>query len=310
MNKTLKHLLVVFVVLTIVISVGVMVSAQVRLIPSPLDAGGFAGNNDFDFDPPGRNGGGGDYGGSGDGFFGIPIFNSGTGGLIFLAVVAVLFLYFKFKGNKGGTVTPTTRQISPEQSAAVANQVRQIDPFFTEAEMREKVANLYTEMQRAWENQDWEPMRARMTDDLFSQMGRQLQDLINRGYINRVERIAVMNVALKQFYQDDQNDNLSLRLTTRIVDYTIERNTGKVVSGDPNREKFMTYDWTMIRSKGVLTTAPGESGKSEVSRNCPHCGAPIDLTQSARCNYCHSIVSAPEFDWVLSNIAGVAQQTL
>ncbi|HNZ63621.1 MAG TPA: TIM44-like domain-containing protein [Bacillota bacterium] len=307
MNKSMKHLLIVLIVLTLVAGISVMVSAQVRLFPSPLDAGGFGGNDDFNFDPGGNDGGG--FSG-GDGFFGIPIVSGGTGGTVFIIIIVLIFLFLKSRGGHRGSVTPAVRQITPEQSAAVADQVRQVDPFFTEAEMREKVANLYTEMQRAWENQDWEPMRARMTDDLFSQMARQLQELISRGYINRIERIAVMNVALKQFYQDDQNDNLSLRLTTRIVDYTIDRNTGGVVSGDPKREKFMTYDWTMIRSKGVQTAAPDESGKSEISRNCPHCGAPIDLTQSARCAYCHSIVSAPEFDWVLSNIAGVAQQTL
>ena len=66
----------------------------------------------------------------------------------------------------------------------------------------------------------------------------------------------------------------------------------------------------MIRSIGVKTPAPDLEGAREVSRNCPHCGAPIDLTQSARCSYCLSIVTAPEFDWVLSNIKGIAQQTL
>ncbi len=191
-----------------------------------------------------------------------------------------------------------------------SSPVRKRAPFFTEAEMREKVSNLYSEMQRAWETQDWEPMRARLTDDLYNQMWRQMQELVTRGQINRIERIAIMSVALKQFYQDEQNDNLLIRLTTRITDYTIDRNTGNVVSGDPKREKFMTYEWTMIRSVGVKTPAPGVEGKQEVSRNCPHCGAPIDLTQSARCSYCHSIVTAPEFDWVLSNIKGIAQQTI
>ncbi len=283
--------------------------AAVQLYPGPADAGFFGGDSDYDFDSPG-------WDSSGDYDFSDGSFFVGSGGLPLGAIIVIIVIFYLIaKSKKGGksstAATPiTTTLISPQQSKAVADQIRMIDPFFTEAEMREKVSNLYSEMQRAWEAQDWEPMRVRLTDDLYSQMARQLQELINRGQINRIERIAVMNVALKEFFQDDQYDNLVIRLTARITDYTLDRATGKVVSGDPKKEKFMTYEWTMIRTVGSRTTAAGMEGGKEVSHNCPHCGAPIDLAQSARCSYCFSIVTTAEFDWVLSNIKGIAQQTL
>ncbi|HZK29017.1 MAG TPA: TIM44-like domain-containing protein [Clostridia bacterium] len=306
MRRPVRTSLVLLVALLIFIAMGTAVYAGVHLYPSPADAGFFGGDNDFDFDPPS----GGVSGGDG-GFDFIPGVSTGGGSSFGVIIVVIIIIFFILKARKGGQSQPASvAAIPPEQSTAVADQIRALDPFFTEAEMREKVSNLYSEMQRAWETQDWEPMRARLTDDLYSQMARQLQELITRGQINRIERIAIMNVALKSFYQDEQHDNLGLRLTTRITDYTIDRKTGNVVNGDPKREKFMTYEWTMIRSKGVLTVAPDASGKQEVSRNCPHCGAPIDLTQSARCSYCFSIVKATEFDWVLSNIKGISQQTI
>ena len=306
MKRMNRFLYLSLIALCVLALFNVTASASTLLYPSPLDAGFFGGDSDYDFDPPSWNdSSSGDYSYSGGGSSGggIPI--------PFPVVIIVIILFFVLsRKKKGSSSAPTSvAAIPPAQSAAVADQIRQVDPFFTEAEMREKVSNLYSEMQRAWETQDWEPMRARLTDDLYNQMWRQMQELVTRGQINRIERIAIMSVALKQFYQDEQNDNLLIRLTTRITDYTIDRNTGNVVSGDPKREKFMTYEWTMIRSVGVKTPAPGVEGKQEVSRNCPHCGAPIDLTQSARCSYCHSIVTAPEFDWVLSNIKGIAQQT-
>ncbi len=306
-------LVLLAVVLTLMAFSGV-VQASTRFYPGPADAGFFSGDSDW-----GGSSGGGDWGGSfggsdwgGSGDFGSCVALSCMGGSpLGLIIFMMIIVFVVLKANKGRTAgsshTPT---VPPAQSMAIADQVRQGDPFFTEAEMREKVSNLYSEMQRAWENQDWEPMRARMTDDLYNQMWRQLQELVTRNQINRVERVAIISVALVNFYQDQQNDNLVIRLTTRITDYTIERTTGKLVSGDPRREKFMTYEWTMIRSLGVKTPAPDVGGPQEVSRNCPHCGAPIDLTQSARCSYCGSIVTAPEFDWVLSNIKGISQQTV
>lgn len=284
------------------------VEAGVRFHPAPADAGFFGGDSDF-------GGGGGGWGSSDSGWDSDFSFGSGSfgggGSLVGPVVIVIIFLVIALLSKKQKGSAPTGPvQVPPVQSAGIADRIRQTDPFFTEAEMREKVSNLYSEMQRAWEIQDWEPMRARLTDDLYNQMGRQLQELITRNQINRVERVAIISVGLENFYQDQLHDNLEIRLTTRITDYTIDRASGNVVSGDPRREKFMTYMWTMIRTVGTKTAMPDAGGKEAVSRNCPHCGAPIDLTQSARCSYCGSIVTAPEFDWVLSNIRGISQQTI
>ena len=314
MRRTVRISLILLAIsLGLLIFSGVA-QAGTRFYPGPADAGFFSGDSDW-----GGSSGGGDWGGSfgdsdwgGSGSFGSCVGLSCLGGSPFGLIIFILIVVFVILKSKKGTQVGSTHvpTVHPAQSAGIADQVRLHDPFFTEAEMREKVSNLYSGMQRAWENQDWEPMRVHMTDDLYNQMWRQLQELVSRNQINRVERVAIISVALVNFYQDQQNDNLVIRLTSRITDYTIDRATGKVVSGDPHREKFMTYEWTMIRSLGIKTPAPDLEGKQEVSRNCPHCGAPIDLTQSARCSYCGSIVTAPEFDWVLSNIKGISQQTI
>ena len=312
MKRTVKISLLLLAVIVGLLVFSLPAQASVRFYPGPADAGFFGGDSDYGGSSGGGWGGssgGSDWGGGfgSDGGFSC-VGGSPSFGLVIFIIIIVFVILKARKGNPpGSTSVPSP---PPAHSTGVADQVRQHDPFFTEAEMREKVSNLYSEMQRAWETQDWEPMRARLTDDLYNQMWRQLQELVTRNQINRVERVAIISVALTGFYQDEQHDNLTIRLTTRITDYTIDRASGKVVSGDPRREKFMTYEWTMIRSVGVRTPAPDVSGQTEVSRNCPHCGAPIDLTQSARCSYCGSIVSAPEFDWVLSNIKGISQQTI
>ena len=314
--------------LLILLTAGTAVHARMGFHRAPADAGFFSGGDDYDYDPgdwssSGDSWSSDDSWSSGDSWSSSSSSSSGSGSPIFSVIVLIIIVILVIRSKRGGKKgsktgsggvyrpTGTTRTISPQQSAAVANQIRVHDPFFTEAEMREKVANLYVNMQSCWERQDWEPMRAHLTDDLFSQMGRQLNELVTRGQINKMERIAVMDVSLMSFHQDEQFDNLTLRLQTRLVDYTIDRRTGKVVSGDPKREKFMTYDWTMIRTLGTQTAALGLEQKDKaISFNCPHCGAPIDLTQSARCAYCDSIVKATEFDWVLSKIRGVAQRTV
>ena len=127
MNKTLKRVLVFLIALAMLIGMligfSAVVFAEMRMIPAPLDAGNIGGDSDFDFDPGGWDGGGwdSDYDGGGTFFF--------TGSTPMIAIIAVvIFIVITILRKKGGgkfggtgTVTPTTRQISPEHSANIAN---------------------------------------------------------------------------------------------------------------------------------------------------------------------------------------------
>ena len=67
----------------------------------------------------------------------------------------------------------------------------------------------------------------------------------------------------------------------------------------------MTYEWTMIRKKGMTSQKAGE----KTTMNCPNCGAALDVNHSAECEYCGSIITNGDYDWVLSSIKGIAQQS-
>ena len=64
----------------------------------------------------------------------------------------------------------------------------------------------------------------------------------------------------------------------------------------------MKYLMTFNRKKGVLTKA-GTSNKS--TTNCPNCGAPTEITSSGQCEYCDSVITTGEHDWVLSDIHSI-----
>ena len=107
------------------------------------------------------------------------------------------------------------------------------------------------------------------------------------------------------YYQDEVNDNLVVELRTRIVDYTVKDATGEVVSGSKTAEKFLTYEWTLIRSKDSVT--PDKEVLKEI--HCPNCGAAVHINHSGQCEYCGQVITVNEYDWVISAIRGISQQT-
>ena len=137
-------------------------------------------------------------------------------------------------------------------------------------------------------------------------MERSLRGYAERGETNVVERIAVLDVTPLGFRQTGGDDLITLRLRTRITDYTVKDDTQELVRGSRGQEKFMTYEWDLLRPTGTKTAGDG-GGTKRIT--CPACGAPLDVNASARCSYCGAVVQQQAHSWVLSAIRGVRQET-
>lgn len=183
--------------------------------------------------------------------------------------------------------------------------LRQRDPGFTRQAFAKRVGEMYVQMQQAWQAKQWAPMRALMTDALFSQFNRQMQEYINRHRTNYVEGIRVLSVEITDYRQDAVNDVLTVLLETRIIDYVTDDDTGALISGSRDKELFMTYEWTLVRSKLAKTRRADEAEWTQ----CPNCGAPVSLSQSGQCEYCGSVLTSGAYDWVVSAIRGISQRS-
>ena len=144
-----------------------------------------------------------------------------------------------------------------------------------------------------------------MTDEFFGRMDRQLDAYRRNGQTNMIERISVLGVTVTGWSQQNGEDFMIARVKTRIVDYVINDKTGAVVRGSQTAEKFMEYEWTLSRKHGVKTG----NGEGMTVHNCPNCGAVLNINQTAKCEYCGSIITVDSSDWVVTGIKGLSQRT-
>ena len=184
-------------------------------------------------------------------------------------------------------------------------EYQQLDENFDETELTSKLSNLYVQMQDCWQKKDISPIRPYCTDAFFTQMDNQLQRKKQQGQTNYIERIAVLSVNLRGWCQEGGNDVLVARLNTRIVDYTLNDKTGELVSGSKTKEKFMVYEWDLVRTTGTKTEKAG----SMQTVNCPNCGAPVEINASAKCPYCGSVITLEEHGFALNAIRAISQET-
>lgn len=291
----------------------VFLTVGLLTVPALADAGNFSGHSSYGGGSGysgGSSFGGSSYGGGGVVFFGGGDGSSDGGGAaaIIVAVVIILIIARVVRQSQlNASMSVGGYAPEPEGGLEPISSLKETDPNFSEQAFREKVSNLYVQMQDAWQKKDFEPMRPYMTDALYTQFDRQLDELRESGQTNYVDRIAVLSVVFSGWRTDESNDTIVALVNTRIVDYTLDDKTGKLVAGSKTMEKFMTYEWTLIRSKGTKTAALGDVHETDAKR-CPSCGAPLDVNQSARCPYCGSVVTARDFDWVISSIKGISQR--
>ena len=284
-------------------------------------------------------GGGGGWSGSGGGYSGGSRsgggYSGGGGGdVLFLALAVVgtlavfgigyFFKYYLgdlFEGDLDPTPdrkrysTPVRRIYNPQPPGAVRTSMydvkpiisySSVDPNFSVEAFKQRLSNIYVRLQNAWQAKDLEPVRPFLTDALYNQYDMQLSNYRHTKTTNVVEHIAVLGISITGWKQQGGEDVIIAVLRSRINDYVIDDATGQVVRGSRTAEKFMEYEYALSRKTGVKTA----SAKGVRTVNCPNCGSPIDINQSAVCKYCGSTLQAAPEDWVISGIKGLSQRTV
>ena len=111
-----------------------------------------------------------------------------------------------------------------------------------------------------------------------------------------MEDIKVNYAKIIGFKMDNEKESIVVLLNSSMIDYIIDEDTKKVLKGSKTKVLTNTYKLTFIRKKGYKTTS------NERKINCPNCGAFTKITSSGRCEYCNSVITTGEHDWVLNDI--------
>ncbi len=244
------------------------------------------------------------YGGGGGTF----LFFGGFGDLIiYLIIIAIVYYVRRNSRNRGPrnyrpqniNYQTISMEVLEKNQTEIENTIQASDPNFNGEELVAWSKNLFIKLQNAWTERNWQTIRSFETESLFEQHKNQLQGYINNKQINVMDRICVNYAHLYKYKVEGDKEILTVRLNSRMTDYIINEETKAVIKGDKNLERVNTYLLTFIRKNGVKTKA----GTIEINTtNCPNCGAPTQITSSGKCEYCGSVLTTGEYNWVLSNL--------
>jgi predicted lipid-binding transport protein (Tim44 family) len=128
--------------------------------------------------------------------------------------------------------------------------LRQMDPSFDEQRFKDQCLDSFFKVQGAFANRDMSVIRMLLTEEMFGILQRDASDLKQLRRINRLENIAVRTVEITAVWQEAGKDFITARLYANLLDYTVDEDSGQVVSGSKTEPvKFEEY-WTFTRPVG------------------------------------------------------------
>lgn len=231
-------------------------------------------------------------------------------GFIVVVIIGDIILCNK---RKYDIYTPKKKTVNkPKPSGAAktdsgtllsVNKYTEIDENFNTEEFKAYASETYIRLQKAWQNKNLDPIRDCLTDAFYAKNDKQLENYRQNKQTNIVDDITVQSVTPLGWKQEDNKDIFIVDVKTRNVDYVIDDETGAVIRGSKNEFKYMNYEFTFVRKKGIKT---GEESRISV---CPNCGAELNINSSAKCEYCGSLITREAVDWCIENIKGISQRT-
>ncbi|WP_238885894.1 Tim44-like domain-containing protein [Clostridium sp. YIM B02551] len=245
------------------------------------------------------------------------------GAIILIGIVLLIVFGLKRKGvikqedidnlrdilnneNSEGDISPSVRQEVTDNTVAIRNEIVKTDPLFSPDKFIGWSQEVFVSLQEAWTSRDWAKIRPFEKEELFRMHELQLQEYKKMHRINVVERISVNQSYLFKYVRDAEYEYLTVYLHASMNDYIIDENTREIVKGDDETRFTNQYLLTFMRNVGVKTD-PATSNMS--TKQCPHCGAPIQVTSAGKCEYCDFIVTTGEHDWVLSDLDCINEDT-
>lgn len=129
-------------------------------------------------------------------------------------------------------------------------EVSAVVPRFDAGRFPEEAMDLFFQIQGAWANRNLAPVRGLLGPEVTQEFQALLDTLKAEGWVNRLENIAVRRAEIQEAWVEGGKAFVTVHLVASLLDYTVEENTGRVVSGSKEKPvKFEEY-WTFARPSG------------------------------------------------------------
>lgn len=140
---------------------------------------------------------------------------------------------------------------SPRSEGGAASRAPSRDDVGIGAADYQAFERLLGEVQVAYGRGDLAALRLVTTPEMVSYLAEELAENARKGVVNAVTEPRLIQGDLAEAWREPDGDYATVAMRYAIVDVTRERESGRVVAGDPTRAEEVTEVWTFRRPPGT-----------------------------------------------------------
>lgn len=185
--------------------------------------------------------------------------------------------------------------LTVEQNYMISiDELERIDPSFNKSGFIAKVDNTFIMLYSSIMIGNLDRVKHKLSDDLIIRYQKVIDELNSRNERQMYDEINVKSTEILSISEDNDKYIIEVLLVSRYMDYIIDRETRKFISGVNDHR---------IEKNNYLTFTKVKDFKDEgFARKCPGCGANIDANYSGKCAWCGTTYDTVKYDWILEDI--------
>lgn len=168
------------------------------------------------------------------------------------------------------------------------------DNNFNEATFKSYVDNMFVKIYSAIMYDELDTVTHFMTPEIYQEFKQKIDNLNQQNLRQMYDELNVKSTEIIGFEITDTELKIKVLLTSRYLDYYLNKETGDYVSGN-NQSRVEKENILILSKKRAFLT-------QNAVRKCPGCGASISVNTNGICSYCGSTYNLEDYDYILTNI--------
>lgn len=174
------------------------------------------------------------------------------------------------------------------------DELIKLDNTFSESKFKTKIDNIFVMLHIALMTNDLDRVKHFISDTVYNEFNGRLNNLNNHNQIQMFDELNVKSTEIQNIEITNDSFIITVKLVSRYMDYIIDADSKKLISGNNN---------SRIEKTNILTFNKTRDFKIQDSvRKCPACGANMNVNSTGKCEYCGTIYNNKDYDWILTNI--------
>lgn len=169
-----------------------------------------------------------------------------------------------------------------------------IDNGFNESMFLTKVNNIFVQLFTSIMLDEIDNAKHFISDEVYDWAINKLNSVKTNNWRQMYDELNVKETEIRSIEVNESVYTIKVYLQSRYLDYIIDLSNGKIVSGDDYSRRQVNYMLTFTKKV--------DTKDQHAIRRCPGCGAPLNVNDSGKCEYCGAIYNQEDYDWVLSKL--------